>query len=885
MGNLNSFRISRAVSLVELMIGLVIFSGLAISIVLLITQGSEQRRIETAKVQLRQQSDFVRSRIQEDFQNVARTYGWPVNNAPDHDNTATDIWWAIQRIDPSTGASLGVRTGSGPALDSFSLYLASPLELSYVIEDIVADSDSSGDFDWFVLDNAPRLSVPEGFSLSDPAVVLAWNARNFMRAKVQDPEQELFLLYSDEDVLIVRKEDFEVDGNQLRIRFALPGDIDPRQIFRSKSPRIRAVSRVDYLATADGLRRIERKANAFSSDNVVSDEFLTEALTEFRADFFFANRRGVLDVQSVTAPSFSLSHPVAAPSGSNVTWSEASAITGQLSARRENLFDNAQDQVLGGNYIQQASDLVMRASLGNSVVGSEFRMAGFTGGDVSSGCIPTNVSSHCDPNCSHLFTDPNRDSPTWAGYGDLDGDYCLCARAPDGSIQNLSDPATFASIPALTWTNGSLDNPGDRERVEACIRSMMTSCDSPWRERDPRTRLICSTCLQSEYKQLLVPGYTNHNENFSQYRPSPLSHYSTHQAAEWNQLESFLGAVHSASDKVSREDFASSYPNAHMGMRCWRWNNPGIGGCHDLMMNAYPALSRTVPGYRRLNNQAISLQVSPIMRICQCETIRTRWGRTATGVNLDTTSSGTPVPNDRGAFYWNALCSPDICPFVEDTATERQYQLKSQYLEQGLTELDAAYCACRSGLTSPALSSFEEVPRLTNNWYDFRDQSLLPSTYSHPAHYQFTDMPNAASQPANQFGISQREVRFRVVGEAEPRSRLCGEVECSHPQSRWQPSVGCCLSRQINESTHDFHTTDARVNFRGSDPGSGFQGGPFSGYCSGSCSKIGGTQAVRASLFSSATLPSYCCTGNNCAGPPPDDDDDDDDDDESIFTP
>lgn len=132
---------------------------------------------------------------------------------------------------------------------------------------------------------------------------------------------------------------------------------------------------------------------------------------------------------------------------------------------------------------------------------------GVAGGAAVSTCNVSNMFARCNPECSSIFrnetawADPNHPwngrPLDWEGYGDLNSDYCKCARVPGSSPAEYQPPEQHQGKPGgiqLSWANA-----GHRSQITACAEAM-SACNAnsstTWlQEIHPGAKLACH-CLQ-----------------------------------------------------------------------------------------------------------------------------------------------------------------------------------------------------------------------------------------------------------------------------------------------------------------------------------------------------------------------------------------------------
>ncbi len=464
--------------------------------------------------------------------------------------------------------------------------------------------------------------------------------------------------------------------------------------------------------------------------------------------------------------------------------------------------------------------------------------AGLLSSGTSVSCSPT-LENRCTPSCSSAFTNPNRNSNDWIGYGRHIGhphgasSYCQCWTNPSNPADvSIGD---WSRVPTInSWINASLS---DRDRLTACGKEY--GCHHPESyklfERNPAYRLACG-CLRSSDSIQTDNYYVNRtSENAPKFEsttsPELLGHtlnstlsLTDPSLSTLNPLNRSLRCVnYQACDAAMNAYFGAGTSNGLFINRCQCLSNDISVKCDTQAINANP--SSMTEECKMAQGEPISPSHINYAKVCNRDfrngtgpmTCANTWSSTA-----GPTAPSTVQPPFTGVSItaWNQIpINSDVTAFNQATQEGGVYQFLSTgsidfSSKLGISRSVADACECLEkkiqGVFVSGTNQTSTYDSLTENELrSFAYQNLSILDFRQPLLNPPAGAPSSAqqdrstfasytdSQPSSYKAISACSVLGDPnapcfsVGAVTPTagSKSCGQYFCSNVTGS---GPGCC---------------------------------------------------------------------------------------------
>lgn len=772
----------RAFNLTELMIALVLAAVVIAAAVLYMSRFSHKAKLEIVKAELREKAQTALRKLETDLYAAIRVNG-PNSEA---------LPGVFRRS--STGGMAGPRVEGEN--DGIVIFAIRHKELSVPLRNL--GITSSGDALQFQF-QVSTLDAPEGTDVNDPSAVLAWNAQQYMNKAFQ--LYQYFLISNSSISLILPK----VNSGQLtagnRVGWLqLPAGHTLESKHFSEVPRLYTVSQVHYFVEDNKLYRGESWTEEIPTAS--NSEVILPNVTDFRIDYLFADRRPVeLGVDPLVVPVEAISHPDDFPEEPRLSWSDISGIIGAVRVFSDKEVEMDDSNTDSSSFEVVGNRLYLNMKFASNPVAFESLLKDSQNFEYDT-CHPSDAkNSRCNPSCENVFTDSDRESPRWEGYGrhlDTDNplgpsDYCMCGQDPVSKEFKL--PESSEGFDSVQKWSSNLSNPA-KQRVYACIREF-ANCGNSWRAKDPRVFLACGCAFNTN--QLLAYN--------AQGRLTWNPAGDVPQGPAWSNYYSVLESLDGGADP-------SGLPPAVSKLRCNYWQTCGVYAEWWLSGNSSGG------------NQTGGDPSGGYGTYCGCLTHV---------IDQNGNATSTPI-NEKN---YDRLCNPNVCSdlFDDPSASAPVYKIYGQEYppgsgstpEQALSPDEAANCECR-----------RQHGQVNNKW-DFRIASNLPV------------VPNG-SVPGVSGTVGSKTVDVHTPGGQVMEGMVCNQAQCSVEGT----AIGCCAVANLSGSELAQWNDPTSVppvieEFRAT----------HEGYCTHSCPGNANADLAqtRRGLFGVATnqeLPSYC---------------------------
>lgn len=777
---------NRAFSIIELMIGILIFAVVLGFVIYAMFSNRPTYLLEEAKNELIQKQKIVEERIKQDLDAAIRNDGFSKFSMP-----------GLNRIPNSPRASPDESDGIEIIAEKFGGYSGAATNFT---------------------------QAPDG-SLIDITLDAGSPNYQFLTKILQN--KDYFSLAMVENTSIVKKS--ELNGSQLQIE----GQLDPND-FKDKTVSFRAAEKIRY--THDPVSKQLLRAVGNSPAEVILD-----GVEKFQVDYSFHNRRAGGVKLILPAPGYRLSHyldpsyrntslPGTCTAGPGVVCcNPGQECVGPMDARDVRLSlelsvkvsDRVQQLGSTGEsrfVVEAASDSnpQTKVVLKNAILFFPKHYSLQSGRLDQTGLNPNcplnDPRSRCKPECwgdqsGTQFTEEGSHGnypPTWAGYGDPSSAYCQCGgcvqTASGWNCDNFLPPESNpSSIPSYQFNTSNWPTDSQNVRINKCIEHF-NSCDptggvSMWQIKHPAGYLACQ-CLQpsntsGQVSQTLSPFLKVSDES----KVAPGGH-----SYSWRRYD--LTGI--TADAVLNS-IVPGFPQVTNPHICWQW-----GDCDPnatWLFRGQSGQSVTYPPTPSSN------PVTIWQNKCNCRTFQ-----------ADAEGNETDAPVHRMAVKWDRICNLEkragtggvVCSNTWDSTTDKMKVTgvasgadPSQGFSNALTPEDAALCEClaQSQTQAQARPDFQYNSQWTSDsWsYDFRQgppmvdplvggvPPLEPTqNYGIPAgsipNFVFGGLGGPQNQSAT---VSFQGVRGD--GSNQTINRVCDSNYCSL-RHNWGLALGCCTA-------------------------------------------------------------------------------------------
>lgn len=364
------------------------------------------------------------------------------------------------------------------------------------------------------------------------------------------------------------------------------------------------------------------------------------------------------------------------------------------------------------------------------------------------------LADKCNSDCSFMFTDENRSSPRWKGYGDTSGPFCLCGQADPDTGEFISPDSPAGRQSFQDWDASLIGSSYEERLIQCSLAYDACSDEGRWLQSVyPLSKVVCH-CMQDK-------------KEFYEKQDAAASSYERMSF----QKDALVTTLVDSAENPGGSD--------RLKIRCKKWRT-----CRN-QANRY--------GLKRASDmKGIGVQFT---EKCEC-------------LNYDVDEMGLPTTQEIQASQknWLRLCSKHPSNHCKETldyddsrsADEKAlYKLRSETNPQGFPTLEALnYCECLDEHPSP-----ESQDRLGGAAVDFRSSAAAP--LADP----FFDGVLIDGKPAVD------ELKYGVLESSESQvEKFIGEagavVEGSGSRSACDVSqcnvlgrgLGCCTSESVARS-------------------------------------------------------------------------------------